>query len=198
MILEVIKQNPSNIPVGTTFKYNKKSGMYESFERHEDIGDTYEFVKQNYYSFSPSFYTFNEEIFNQVKLEEHKDDNVKITEEASETSSTENLSRSESPDSESGIDTPGEEGQLSDRETMEESCEERDCEGDCCDKGSTSGNTSGTEESESNRQKAQRTPDITTVEEFWKRTEDMIITMRKAFDEFWKDTQNKYDMLSNL
>ena len=76
MILEVKKENVSNIPVGLRFKYNETTALYEGQWTCEEEGDNYSLTKESYYSFSPSFYAFNEEIFNQVKLEE-KDEKIK-------------------------------------------------------------------------------------------------------------------------
>ena len=67
--------------------------MYESIERDDVIADEYTLTKESYYSFSPAFYAFNEEIFNQVKLEEENENKTEIKEEASvQEESTEDVS----------------------------------------------------------------------------------------------------------
>ncbi len=77
-MIEVIKNNSYNIPIGIRFVLNPESGRYESYEIHEDIGDDCEFIRSTLFGFTPSFYELNKEIFNQVKLEETNEKNKNI------------------------------------------------------------------------------------------------------------------------
>jgi hypothetical protein len=75
MLVEIFKENNS-FPVGTQFVYDKATNMFVSAERVEDISDNYYSIMTRRYSFSPSFYEINKNIFNQVKLEDNEKNKV--------------------------------------------------------------------------------------------------------------------------
>lgn len=189
-MIEVIKTNPSNIPVGTIFKLNPATGMYESMECYVDVGDNYEFYKKSHYSFSPSFYAFNEEIFNQVKLEKAHE---KLQSDAGEESpKTQDESKDVHPEGEADDRDIGEptadmyEGDQ--REEMETSSEESKSEREGV-------HESGSEEGiEASRKEDNRIVRFAELEKQIIKWDEQFCKIHKAFDKFfsvlWSDVHD--------
>jgi len=182
MILQVVKENSSNIPVGILFSYNDETEVYESMERDDVIADEYTLTKESYYSFSPAFYAFNEEIFNQVKLENNE---IKIDIKEEETSQEEpsnDLSCGCEADPNYAIQRAGDLRERIQRQAMEKASQEGESK-------RSSNNQRGTDKvRESDRKEDERIDRPVTVEDVWATTyiigKSMLRQMQKEFSVF--------------
>lgn len=134
-MIEVIKTNPFNIPVGTQFVQDEY-GRYGSYEIHEECGDDFEFSRSSLFGFSPSFYESNKEIFTEVKIEETNEKNEMGS--GPESQETESKSEDVCSEGEAVYGAPLRSASVYrkelQREEMEEGCEESEIKRQCISK----------------------------------------------------------------
>ena len=182
MLVEVFKENNS-FPVGTQFVYDKARNMFISAEKVEDISDNYYSVMTRRFSFSPSFYEINKDIFNQVKLEEHEENKMAESAQSAqaESSESENVSNSNQPSR--VVDYGAEVREKDQREEVEEGTSEGPPKGRrLAKRGSASSGKS--EEDTKHTEESRRTDKLNEIDARLQELARSILEVKTVIDKF--------------